>query len=527
MRQASASVSAAPAIPRPARPTRRELALAGVALVLLGALVYGPQVANGGFYWDDWQNAANVRFSAQPGLFGALDQATERPVFGYRPVLTAMLVLEYEALGTHKALFLAVAALFGISTAFALYLLLRTFGFRPREALLPAMLLLVFPWTDSTRMWNTASFDTLAVTLFLLGLVLAIRALRAPPGRTRVLLTAGSLALYLAASWTYEIVTIGVLAAVGAYLLVAPPRDALRRFALDVGVVVLALAVVATGTTRTPQGLGGQAEHAVTLAGQSFTILARALVPVGHPPGIVGALLLAAIAGAAVASRRPELRRWLATAALGALGVVAGYVLFIPAGSYYEPLAPGTTNRMNVLAAVGFVALVYALVRMAAELVAGRRAPVVAAVLLTAIAAGYLGDVFHDQDGWRRSAYVQEKVLSAVHTTIPHPPRGATIYTFGAPGAVAPGIPAFSLPFDLRAAVRLEYGDASLRAYPIRGLDVIRCGPRSLYPLGGTYGPAHGASYGEAWFVNVRRRMAVRIDGAAQCRHYAELLSAA
>jgi hypothetical protein len=516
-------VAAAAAIERPAR---RELALAALGLTLLGAAVFGPQVANGGFYWDDWANAANVAFSREPGLFGALDQATERPVFGYRPVLTTMLVLEYEALGLEKPLFLAAAVLFGISTAWALYLLLRTLGLEPREALPPAALLLVFPWTDSTRMWNTASFDTLAVTFYLLGLVVAVRALRSPPGRRRALVTAGSLALYLAAAWTYEIVAIAVLASVAVYLLVAPRRDALRRLALDAVVVGVALGVVAAGTTRTPLGLADQVEHALTIAGQAFSMLARALVPAGEPPGIVGAVVLAAIVGAALASRRPELRRWLAAAGLGALGVAAGWALFIPAASYYEPLAPGTTNRMNVLAAAGFAVLVYALVRLASGLVAGSHAATVSALLLIAIGAGYVVQVRDDQEGWQRSDEVQDEVLAAVRAALPDPPEGATVYTFNAAGFVAPGIPAFSLSFDLRAAVRLEYDDPSLFAYPIRGLDVIRCLGDSLHPVGGTYGPVHGAGYGEAWFVNVRRRAAVRIDDAAQCRRWARLLSA-
>src|SRR4051812_49626295 len=137
-----------------------------------------------------------------------------------------MLVLQYEALGTHKHALIALAVLYAVTTAWALYLLLRTLGLRAREAIVPAALLLLFPWTDSTRMWNTAAFDTLAVTFYLLGLVLAIHALRR---RSRVL-TAGSLALYLAACWTYEVMAIGVLASVAVYLLVAPRREALRRF---------------------------------------------------------------------------------------------------------------------------------------------------------------------------------------------------------------------------------------------------------------------------------------------------------
>src|SRR3712207_7849415 len=51
----------------------------------------------------------------------------------------------------------------------------------------------------------------------------------------------------------------------------------------------------------------------------------------------------------------------------------AGYLLFVPAARYYEPLSPGTINRMNVLAAVGYVVVVCALVRLASGLVARDR----------------------------------------------------------------------------------------------------------------------------------------------------------
>jgi hypothetical protein len=473
--------------------------------VLLAALVYGPQVANGGFYWDDWQNALNVRFTPHGGLLGALSFATDRPVFGYRPVLTGLLVVQYEALGLHKELFLAAAALFATSTAWALYAVMRTLGVAAREALVPAALLLVFPWADSTRMWNTASFDTLAVTLYLLGLLAALHALR----RGSRVLTVVSAALYLAACWTYEVLAVGVLASVAVYLLVAPRRAVLRRFALDAALTAVALGLVASGTTRTPLGAGDQLAHAGTLASQSFGLLARALVPVGDVPGIVGALALAA--GAAVAARRGM----LPPIALGVLCVVAGYVMFVPAARYYEPLAPGTLNRMNVFAAVGFVILVCALVRAVSW---GR---VMAAVLVAVIAVGWVVRVRDDQAGWQRSAEVQANVLGVVRETVPHPPRGATIYTFNSPSFVAPNVPAFSLPFDLRAAVRLDYDDDSLAAYPVRGLDVIRCLRHSLHPLGGTYGTKHGARYGEAWFVDVRERTAVRIDSRAQCRREA------
>ena len=481
---------------------RRELALAAAALLVVGAIAYVPQVLDGGLYWDDWQNAMHARF-------GGPLEATERPVFDYRPVLTILLTLQYEALGSHSVPLLAVAALFGVSTAWALYLLLRTLG-AGREALAPAVLLLVFPWTDSTRMWNTASFDTLAVTFYLLGLVAAIQGLRT--GRRS--LHAASAALYLAAAWTYEIVAVAVFCSVAVYLLVAPRRDALRRFALDAALAALAIGLVAVGTTRDPIGFGDQVDHAVTLASQSFSVLSRALFPFAELPGVVGTLVLAV--GAVVAWRHGA--RSLALLGIGVLCVAAGYALFIPAPLHYEPLAPGTTNRMNVLAAVGFVLIVVALARM----LPARAGPALVAV----VAFGYLIQVYADQEGWQRSADAQEQVLAAVRSAVPEPPPDATIYTFGAPSFAAPGIPVFSLAFDLRAALRLEYDEPALSAYPIRGFDVIRCTGDSLHPVGGTYGEVHGARYGEALFVNVPRRAAVRIDGPAECRSWARRLNA-
>ncbi len=510
----------------PAPIPRRELALAAVAAVLLAAALFGPQVAGGGFYWDDWQNSANVHFSLEPGLFGALDRATERPVFGYRPVLTAMLVVEHSLLGADKHLHLAMAALFGALTAWALYVLLRTVGLRRLDSTVPAALLLAFPWTDSTRMWATASFDTLAVTFYLLGATLAVRALRAPSGGRRVALTAGSLVLYLLASWTYEIVTVAVLASVALYLVVAPRREALRRLALDALLVAVALVLVVSGTTRDPQSLGDQAHHAATIASQAFSVLARALLPVGSVPGILGAALLVFVAGGGLLTWRrlpaddprvPWLRRWLCAAGLGALAVAAGYALFVPALPHYQPLAPGTTNRMNVLAAVGYAVLVYALVRLATGLVPRGRAPLAAVALSLAIGAGYVVHVANDEDGWRRSARVQGRVLAAVRSTVRDPGPRTTIYTFRAPTFTAPGVPAFSLPFDLKAAVRLRYDDASLQAYPMADRTGIVCEQAFLYPTGGTYGPVHGARYGSAVFVDVAGRRAIAIGSQAAC----------
>ena len=493
-------------------PTRRELLLAFAALLLFGAALFGPQVADGGFYWDDWQNAANVHIAGDPGLFASLDRGTLRPVFGYRPVLTVLLVVEHWALGLDKHLHLAMAALFGVFTAWALYLLLRAVGARRLESAVPAALLLAFPWADSTRMWATASFDTLAVALYLIGLALAVRALRDPPGRVR---TVCSLVLYLVASWTYEVVTGAVLGSVALYLLVAPRRAALRRWALDAGVVAVALVVVVSGTSRTPESLSTQVDHAGTLLSQAFSLLARALVPVGNVPGWVGAAVLA---GACAYGWLRGERRWVVAAGLGAFLVVCGYALFVPAAPYYEPLSPGTVTRMNVLAAAGYAVLVYALVR----LVVGRRAWLAAAVCLV-IGAGYVVKVADDEEGWQRSARIQAQVLDALPRSAVD---GTTYYTFGAPAYVAPGIPSFSLPFDLKAALRLREGTHRVAAYPMARANGIVCERDLLYPTGGSYTRVQGARYGDAVFVDVPARRATPIRSRADCLRWRARLTA-
>jgi hypothetical protein len=490
-------------------PSRKELALALAGFLVLGAALFGPQVARGGFYWDDWQNSANVHVTdADSSLFASLDRGTLRPVFGYRPVLTILLVVEHWALGEDPAPHLAMAALFGVLTAWALYLLLRTCGLAPLESCVPAALLLVFPWTDSTRLWATASFDTLAVALYLLGAGLAVSGMR------RRWPTIASLALYLVACWTYEVVSVAVLFSVALYLCVAPRRDALRRFALDACVVAVALLVVVTGTSRTPQSLSSQVHHAGTLASQAFSLLSRALVPVGSGlPGVVGLIVLVAVCAYGFA--RGE-RRWLAVTGLGALCVVAGYTLFVPAAPYYEPLAPGTTNRMNVLAAVGYAVLVYGLVRILV------RRPAIAVAVCALIGAGYVVKVANDEGGWQRSARLQAQVLDAVPRTTP----GMTYYTFKAATFAAPGVPVFSLPFDLKAAVRLRDHTHLAAAYPILGGTVVQCAPDLVYPTGGTYGRVHGAHYRHAVFVDVRRRQAITIRTRGQCLRERTLLGA-
>jgi hypothetical protein len=84
----------------------------------------------------------------------------------------------------------------------------------------------------------------------------------------------------------------------------------------------------------------------------------------------------------------------------------------------------------------------------------------------------------------------------------------------------------FSLPFDLKAAVRLRDHTHLAAAYPILGGTVVQCAPDLVYPTGGTYGRVHGAHYRHAVFVDVRRRQAITIRTRGQCLRERTLLGA-
>src|SRR4051812_35027565 len=156
---------------------------------------------------------------------------------------------------------------------------------------------------------------------------------------------------------------------------------------------------------------------------------------------------------------------------------------------------------MNVLAAVGFAVLVYVIVRAIAR-------PRFTPLLLLLIGAGYVVQVANDETGWQDSKVVQDRILRALPAEAQ---PGTTFYTFGAATFVAPGIPSFSLPFDLKAAARLKYDDVSIAAYPIPSDGGIECGTLGLHPTGGTYGPAQTEEYGHAVFVDVNLRQTTTV----------------
>ena len=83
-----------------------------------------------------------------------------------------------------------------------------------------------------------------------------------------------------------------------------------------------------------------------------------------------------------------------------------------------------------------------------------------------------------------------------MHTALPRPPRGWTIFTFGYPAETAPGVPIFKYPFD--GAADLLWNDRSLSAVPVYGKSVL-CGPSQIRAP--RFGAEFAAPYGRVVFV--------------------------
>ncbi|MCA1684214.1 MAG: hypothetical protein LC708_03710, partial [Actinobacteria bacterium] len=347
-----------------ARPAAGELVLATLALAAVAAAAFGPYVARGGLYWDDWENAATTRHPPA-GFVGPV----ELRLLAYRPVLALLLPLPHELAGTHAAAQLAIAVGLVVAMVSCFYLLLRTAGLPALHAGPIALLTLLFPYSTATRLWPTGAINNVAVALLLLGLCAGLRGLEAR-GRQATRLRVAAAVLYVLAVLTYEAVAVPALVgSLGLYALRGGWPAALRQWRWQAASIVAATLLVVLATTREAQSPAGALSHAAAIAGQATTLLGRALVPVGQPPvpAVLAGLLALFGLSAWLVRRLPADHPARTQTALGvrllgvgALAVAAGYAMFVPSSSQYEPLNGGTGDRMNLVAALGFATAAWA-----------------------------------------------------------------------------------------------------------------------------------------------------------------------
>lgn len=519
-------------------PTGRELALAWSALALLGILIFLPHVLHGGFYLDDWWNAALTLHNSHGNSFGNVAGSFAETTL-FRPMLVLYVPLTYWIFGMHMWLHLAWAAFLGIGVSALLYAVLRTLRLPWIHALAICALVLVYPWFDSTRLWPTGDQIALSTAFALGGLWLALTGLSRDSWKLHV----AAAVLFLTSILTYEI----ALPSIAGFGLLYAWRfgwaRARQRWAIDLVVVIIGGAWVLSHTRRTASGPSGDLSHLRIIISQGAEIVARTLAPVGPQRTALPLILLGIVlALGALSLRLPRsdqgeepgmgMSGWLFCAAVGLGTVVLGWVIFIPADPYYTPSFYGATNRVNGIAGIGAVILVYATFGVVGSLVTrlARRRAVAIGLAMTLIFGGVLGigyvTVLRRHIGIWNSAYQAEATaLQKIKAQYPTLPPGSTLFTTNYPANETWGVPILSSGWDLHGMVKDEYGESILHAAPLLPGYGFVCLPegmeiRVLGPTGAPDGEplVRAQTYKSARIFDIEDERAFQPNSQATCR---------
>ena len=491
-----------------------------LGLVVLGGLaVFAGHILHGGFYYDDWGVLSVVRFPSVHG--GALHGLWA--LYGRRPGQVAWYAALDGTLGFHAHLQLALAALLMIGEAVCLFMLLGRLGMQRPAAGAIAALVLLFPFSDSLWLWSILTTNTLTTALYLIGIMLALRALRMP-GWRGIALHSISLALYLVGIFTYgeSFAVLGCL--VGLLYVYSARREApgparaiaLRgarlRWAFDVIAifasliftrVILPKDIVTPYPRLSPHHMWLQAGDIVSGGAK---VIASAAEPFGGP-----AALLVLVALAALLLARARDRRWLAVAVSGMLVAVAAWAVYVPADYIYSPASPGTGNRVNGLAAIGIAIFLYATAMLIV------RRTWIALLIAAVLAAGYVHRIAADARTWNRAAQAEAQFLTTIKQSVPHPPKGASFFVADWPHSAAPGVPVYGEPYYLSSALKWAFADRTLSGAQLDSSTRLSCGARHVTASHLPYASPLVAAYGRAYLVDVRADGVIDLKRPRQC----------
>jgi len=535
--------------------TRWQYVAVFAALLAVGVVVFAYQIHTGGFYLDDWLNYRLVQRPDHTGAFAALIGYFD--VFPSRPGYGLYQVPVWEIFGGDASAQLVWVVVLAAIMSLSLYTLLLRLGFDGWPALTCAVLVLVFPFSDATRLWISAAFVSAAILFLLWGVLLTLSALTpGRPIRSAVALHAVALLCFALSVSTYEVTAPLVVAAGLLYGARAGWRRAWPRSLADAAVVALVLALVTDRGPRTPQPLSTLSQQAVALLTQGVILLGRSLLAFPFvAPGVPLALIGVIVAASLAALRRVRdpamlvvLRRWLWRCGAGLLAFFAGYVMYVPAGAYYSPQRSGIGNRINAMSSLGGEVFIYGILVLASTLIAwgwatragagpagaARVSRVLLTVSLAVVTVGYLVRLRTDERRYATAWRQERTILAAVSRVVGAVPAGSTLYTFGTPAFLYPDFPIFAAPYDLDAAVAVR-GHPRDHAYPVFTPYVsLQCRAGGISVAGIGYTPTNGTAYRSqpvvvdlakgAWHVVAGPRQCARVLAQVQAGPYLEHL---
>ena len=498
---------------------------AAIAFLLLALAIYGRYATKGGWYYDDWRFYAQMR-DAHGGFFAELHTCA-RSIAGGRTLACIYHAGEYRLFGAHRTGYQFASIAFLAFDATLFYAIVRQARLARPWAFLAGAALVLFPASDSARLWDVASLGQYVMALVLAAILVALSALRRR-GPAAIVLHLLSAALAVLAMATYEIAL--PLAALGgaAYYFCYRDRRALRRWSLDIGLVLLFLIYrVAVAPVSSASGFlvhrnASQTVNRVkTLLGGAWSTWRSVYVP-GHL-GTIALVALAIVAAVLFRFSTGEFptsaRRCLIQAAIGVALSAAGALVYLTANDLYVPEVYSTFNRLNVPGSFGYVAVAVAVLGLTYEVLRAVRLPrpAAACVVLLMVAASavhQLGISSEHIRSWETSWDDQRQALAGYRVALRGAPRTAEIIGFDTPIWELGFVPVFASGWDLRGAIDYETSVNPPVAYPM--LPTLVCGSPGVVEGGALIAPYNQP--GEPlYFASPTRRIIVRVATKEIC----------
>lgn len=513
----------------------RELAGASLLLTALAFAVYGWYAFNGGFLADDWVNADRFYFHPDPGFWGAVDNY-QTPS---RPIAAVYVTLTYELLGMHFDQHLLLSVVLAAFLSSAYFAFLRTLGLGLPWALAAAAILLVFPSSDSTKLWSTGSQINLFIGLYLVAMVIGVAGRRRfgpAPSVPAVLTQVLASAIALIAVGGYEIVAPAVFLSFVLYRYVGGRGGTLWRWLIDVVPMLLLLVLYTRKFGESESGVGALLDNAHLVLDGAAAVLAYSLYPsrMLTTPWV----LVALVAGVLLVTQlvrqlappspdRDAIARWSVPILFAVAAIAIGYAMIVPVVDRYPLYAPGVQNRTNCFAALGFSALLVflaatvgamiagALPRISAQARAQARLGITAALILGVVGV-YTVRVTQDADRWKQASDIQAEILTQAQELVPSPPPDATIFTSPYPANAAPGVPAFGGGGnnDEVGAFKVTYDSDEMRAFPMIVGVGLTCSPNAMSQINAGNSETE---YGKAILIDFRTRTVYRPKNQREC----------
>lgn len=511
-----------------------EVALYAGVLAVATAALLGEHISKSGFYSDDWAYAAGWANKSREGFWHAFSYYFHAPTLQGRPTLAVYISLVQEAFGSHWGRHLAWAAVLAVVFSTSVYVLLRILRFRPLDAGLIGLLLLVFPGSDSTRIWAMISDAQVAMSLALLGVACSLASLSAG-GKRRWTLRVGGLVLVALGVTTYELTFVALLLAPILYRTRVPWRRVLREGALDWVVLGLIYTLVVSHSSAQRLPFGAAVDHGWSVMKQVVTLFGTIVLPFNSAAaGVIVAALTVAAAVAVIRMlprgdpARLALRRWLLVIAIAIVMIAGAYVIYAPSTLWYEPLAPGLLNRTNAFGALPLLTVVYALGSLLGILFfrglsrARFLSAAFAATIAFAVGIDYTTGMVHDLKLWDSAWARAHATLVSFRHRAPTVRSNSLIVFFGQPIQETLDIPVWAHIWDLDGALQLAYHDSTVRGRPAFPGTRIVCGATTerlmnvLYPSVAL--PTDAVPYGYLYLYDTRSGALAIPRNQAECQ---------